>query len=77
MTQTVAAQTQGQPAAGKKAGKDLSCTYYDKGVGHPGTCGFDQEDKTKFRCYSNQDPAQSNPQIACERKVLRAQESKK
>ena len=85
MTRTVAAQTADSSAqagsAGKKqeASKDLSCTYYDKGIGYPGTCGFrlDKEDKTEYRCYLNQDRAQSNPQIACEWKVRRAQQSKK
>lgn len=84
MTQTVAAQTAKSSAqadsAGKKqgAGTDLSCTYYDKtSIGHPGTCGFDKEDKTKYRCYLNEDLARSQAQIGCEWKVRRAQESKK
>jgi beta-lactamase regulating signal transducer with metallopeptidase domain len=84
MTQTVAAQTANSSAQAGSAGnkqegsKDLSCTYYNKGGrGQPGTCGFDKEDKTKYRCYSNEDPARSNPQIACEWKVRRAQESQK
>jgi beta-lactamase regulating signal transducer with metallopeptidase domain len=83
ITQTVSAQAanssaQAGSAAKKQAGsQDLSCTYYDRGIGSPGTCGFDKEDKTKYRCYSNLDPERSNPQIACERKVRRAQESQK
>jgi beta-lactamase regulating signal transducer with metallopeptidase domain len=83
LTQPVAAQTP-KPSAkadaankGQLASKDLSCTYYEKGVGSPGTCGFDKEDKTKYRCYSNQDSARSNPQIACEWKVQRALGAKK
>ncbi len=84
MTQTVAAQTGSSSAqtgsAGKKqaASNDLSCTYYDEAIKpHPGTCGFDKEDKTKYRCYLNDDPARSQPQIGCESHVRRAQESKK
>jgi hypothetical protein len=74
-----------QPVAAQTAGtkqentKDLSCTYYaDKAIaGSPGTCGFDKQDKTKYRCYSNADPAKSQTQIGCEWKVLRAQGAKK
>ncbi|HVX67011.1 MAG TPA: M56 family metallopeptidase [Bryobacteraceae bacterium] len=62
----------------QESGKDLSCTYYDKKtMPHPGTCGIDEQDEIKYRCYSNQDPAQSNPQLACESKVLRALKTKK
>jgi beta-lactamase regulating signal transducer with metallopeptidase domain len=74
-TQSVAAQTsQSSVRTDKKleASKDLSCTYYEKGIGSPGTCGFDNQDQTKYRCYSNQDSTKSNPQIACEWKVQRA-----
>lgn len=84
MTQTVAAQTANASAQAGSAGKrqegskDLSCTYYDQATkAFPGTCGFDKEDKTKYRCYLNADPARSQPQIGCEWKVRRAQESKK
>lgn len=84
MTPTVAAQTANPSAkagsAGKKqeGSKDLSCTYYDdKNKGYPGTCGYDKEDKTKYRCYLNEDPARSNAQIGCEWKVRRAQASQK
>ena len=84
MTRTVAAQTpnssaQGQPSAGKKqAAPDLACTYYYNGVGSDdATCGRDKEDKTKYRCYLNADPTRSNPQAACEWKVLRFEEKKK
>ncbi len=84
MTRTVAAQTaspsaQRQPTAGKKqAAPDLACTYYDRGVpSEPATCGRDQEDKTKYRCYLNADPTRSNLQSACEWKVLRFEEWKK
>jgi beta-lactamase regulating signal transducer with metallopeptidase domain len=78
-TQPVSAQTSALTAqtdsAGKKAdaSKDLSCTYYDKAIGSPGTCGYDQQDKTKYRCYSNQYPAKSQTQIGCEWKVKRAE----
>ncbi len=83
MTQSVAAQTTnssaqtGSAVQKQEGGNDLSCTYYDKGKGSPGTCGFDKEDKTKYRCYLNEDAARSQPQIGCEWKVRRAQESKK
>ena len=80
-TQSVAAQSS-KPAAQtgvkKQAGStDLSCTYYDKGVGSEGTCGRDQQDKAKYRCYSNADAAKSQTQIGCEWKVLRAERAKK
>ena len=84
MTRTVAAQTaspsaQGQPTAGnKQAAPDLACTYYYNGVGSDdATCGRDKEDKAKYRCYLNTDPTRSNPQSACEWKVLRFEEWKK
>lgn len=83
LTPLVAAQTPKpsaqQDSRGKKQpSKDLSCTYYDeKTVGYPGTCGFDKQDKTSYRCYSNQDPTKSNLQIGCEWKVLRALDAKK
>jgi beta-lactamase regulating signal transducer with metallopeptidase domain len=84
MTRTVAAQTashsaEAQPPVGKKqAAPDLSCTYYHNGVGSDeATCGRDTEDPAKYRCYLNADPTQSNPQAACEWKVLRAEASKK
>ena len=85
MTRTVAAQTaspsaQALPPAGKKqsAAPDLDCTYYDeKNVEHTGTCGYDKNDKKKYLCYLNSDPAQSQTQIGCEWKLRRAAESKK
>ena len=85
MTRTVAAQTASPSSeaprpAGKehKAAPDLSCTYYDeKTVGHEGTCGYDKEDKTEYRCYLNTDTAQSQTQVGCEWKLRRAGEAKK
>jgi beta-lactamase regulating signal transducer with metallopeptidase domain len=83
LTQPVAAQTSKSLAqansGGKKqeASKDLSCTYYEKGIGSPGTCGFDKQDKTKYRCYLNTDPSRSQTQIGCEWKVQRALGAKK
>src|SRR5262249_15683972 len=82
-TQPRAAQTSNPSAqsdtGGKKqeGSKDLSCTYEKKNSESQGTCGFDKQDKTKYRCYSNQYPAKSNLQIACEWKVLRAAGEKK
>jgi len=82
-TQSVSAQTpkpsaQADSGAQKQAGStDLSCTFYDRGVGSPGTCGYDMQDKTKYRCYSNVDSAKNQPQIGCEWKVLRAERAKK
>ncbi len=72
-SQSPAAQTKSEK---QETGKDLSCTYYDKGVGHPGVCGIDKQDKT-YRCYSKEDPSRSNPQIACEGKIRRASGEKK
>ena len=85
MTRTVAAQTAGPsaqapPPAGEKqeAASDLDCTYYDvKTVGHAGTCGYDRNDKKKYLCYLNSDPALSQTQIGCEWKLRRAEEWKK
>jgi beta-lactamase regulating signal transducer with metallopeptidase domain len=84
MTRTVAAQApdssaQGQPSAGEKeAAPDLACTYYSFGVASSeATCGRDPGDKTKYRCFLNADPSQSNPQSACEWKVLRFEQWKK
>jgi len=74
-TQPVAAQSSQDSAQADS--KDLSCTYYDKGVGSEGTCGRDQQDKAKYRCYSNADAAKSQTQIGCEWKVLRAERAKK
>lgn len=83
-TQSVAAQTSKPSTQTDSAGakqensKDLSCTYYDdKTIGSPGTCGFDKQDKTKYRCFSNADPRKSQTQIGCEWKVLRAAAAKK
>ena len=61
-TQSVAAQTS-KPAAKKQGSKDLTCTYYDdKNTGSPGTCGYDKQDKTKYRC-DHADAAKSQTQI--------------
>jgi beta-lactamase regulating signal transducer with metallopeptidase domain len=84
MARTVAAQTaspsaEGQSSTGKKqTGPELSCTYYEKGVGSDdASCGRDNKDKTTYRCYLNSDPAKSNPQAACEWKVLRYEDWRK
>jgi len=77
-TQPVSAQTPKQTQSGKKqeSSHDLICTYYDKGVGFPGTCGRDKQDKAKYVCY--EDGANvSQLQIGCERKVLRAEQADK
>jgi beta-lactamase regulating signal transducer with metallopeptidase domain len=60
------------PAAQTETGnkKELSCTYYDQqDRPHPGTCGFDKNDKKVYRCYSNEDKSVSQIQIACESKL--------
>jgi len=74
-TQPVAAQT--STPSTQVAAPDLSCTYYGKGIAHPGTCDFDKQDKNKYRCYKDEDPTQSNQQSACEWKVQRALAAKK
>ena len=71
LTQPVSAQTSVVSAP------DLVCTYYGKGIAHPGTCDFDKQDKKKYRCYKDEDPTQSNEQSACEWKVQRALAAKK
>ena len=82
-TQPVTAQTANRstkPDAAstrQASGPDLVCSYYDKGVDHPGTCGVDPQDKTRYRCYSDVDPSKSNLQSACKSKVLRALGTKK
>jgi beta-lactamase regulating signal transducer with metallopeptidase domain len=50
-TQPVSAQTPKQTQSAKKqySSHDLICTYYDKGIAFPGTCGRDQQDKAKGR----------------------------
>lgn len=81
LTQPVAAETLNSPAQTnsekQEDSTDLSCTYYEYGNPYPGTCGFDPEDKTKYRCFANHDPAKSQPQIGCEWKVQRALRAKK
>jgi hypothetical protein len=83
MTRTVAAQaaspsSQTPPSAGKKqATPNLDCTYYEKGVGYEGTCGYDKKDKKKTVCYLNADMARSQTQIGCEWKLRRAEDAKK
>lgn len=74
-TQPVAAQT--STTSAQVNPPDLSCTYYGKGIAHPGTCDFDKQDRKKYRCYNDEDPAQSNEQSACEWKVQRALAAKK
>lgn len=82
-TQPVAAQTSQRSPQTDSEGKkqkdstDLSCTYYDKAVGSPGTCGYDKQNKKQYRCYSNQYPSKSQNQIGCEWKVKRAEEARK
>jgi beta-lactamase regulating signal transducer with metallopeptidase domain len=70
--QSVAQQNQ---STGKeqKANPDMSCTYYDHGVGSEGTCGYDPQDRKKYSCYSNLDSSKSQTQIGCEWKVKRAE----
>lgn len=77
-SQPIAAQTpkQTQSVTNQENGPNLDCTYYDKNVGFPGTCGRDQANKTKFACYKNENPTLSQTQIGCEWKVLRAEKAK-
>jgi beta-lactamase regulating signal transducer with metallopeptidase domain len=73
MTRTVAAQT----VSLSSPAPDLACTYYDNmAVMHDGTCGYDKNDKTKYRCYLNSDMAQSQSQSSCEWKLRRLEEWK-
>ncbi|HBY64673.1 MAG TPA: hypothetical protein DEH78_33045 [Solibacterales bacterium] len=78
ISQPVAAQTpkQTQSATKQKDGPNLDCTYYEKGVGFPGTCGRDQTNKAKFVCSKNEDLTLSQNQAGCEWKVLRAEKAK-
>ena len=77
-TQPVSAQTQNQTQSGKKqvSRHDLICTYYDKGIAFPGTCGRDKQDKAKYVCYKD-GAIVSQLQIGCERKVLKAEQAEK
>jgi hypothetical protein len=85
MTRSVSAQpaspsAQAPSTPDKKQGNapDLDCTYYDeRTAAHPGTCGYDRRDKKKYVCYLNSDNSQSQTQIGCEWKLLRAEEAKK
>lgn len=77
-SQPIAAQTPKQPqsATNQESGPNLDCTYYDRNVGFPGTCGRDQTNKAKFVCFKKEDPTLSQNQIGCEWKVLRAEKAK-
>ena len=77
MTQSVAAQpaTAQTDQAGRS--RDLACTYYERGKGFPGTCGYDTKDKKSYRCYLDADPGRSQLQTGCEWKLRRALESQK
>ena len=78
-TQPVSAQT---PKPSQSTGiqehhPNLTCTYYDKSIAFPGTCGRDRQDKARFVCYKEGDANASQTQIGCERKVLRAEQAAK
>ena len=77
-TQPVAAQNPKQPqsANNQESSHGLICTYYDKGIGSPGTCGRDKQDKAKYVCYKDGADV-SQLQIGCEGKVLRAEQAAK
>ncbi len=77
-TQPVSAQTPKQTQSGKHpvSSHDLICTYYDKGIAFPGTCGRDKQDKAKYVCYKD-GAIVSQLQIGCEWKVLRAEQAQK
>jgi len=78
-TQPISAQTSKQAQSGKKqeSSPDLICTYYNKGIGFPGTCGRDKQDHAKYVCYKDGDTNLSQLQIGCEGKVLRAEQADK
>ncbi len=48
---------------------DLTCTYYDHGVGHAGTCERNPADREQFACRQNDGDQKAESQIACEHKV--------
>jgi beta-lactamase regulating signal transducer with metallopeptidase domain len=50
---------------------DLSCTYYEKGIGRDGTCET-HKDKTYYFCSPNDDRKLSQEQVGCEWKIQRA-----
>ena len=60
-TQPVSAQSpkQTQSARKQESGPNLTCTYYDKAVGFPGTCGRDKQDNDKYACYKDPDASLS------------------
>ena len=76
-TQPISAQTPKQVQSDKKqvSSPDLICTYYDKGIAFPGTCGRDKQDHAKYACYKDGDANVSQLQIGCERKILRAEQA--
>ena len=78
-TQPVSAQTPKETQSGNKreSSPDLICTYYDKAIGFPGTCGRDKQDKAKYVCYKDGAGNVSQLQIGCEWKVLRAEQAGK
>src|SRR6185312_15024245 len=56
-------------------GPDLSCTYYGKGVQHAGTCEEDKTSTGNYSCRADDDQTLVQPQIGCESKGKRLQES--
>jgi TonB family protein len=56
-------------------GPDLSCTYYDKGLQHAGTCEEDSANKGQYSCRADDDKGLVQSQSSCEWKVKRLQES--
>jgi TonB family protein len=56
-------------------GPDLSCTYYDRGQQHAGTCEEDSANKGQYSCRADDDKGLVQSQSSCEWKVKRLQES--
>lgn len=76
MARPIEAQSQSGPSnsTSSKGDKhvDLSCTYYEKGVGRDGTCETHKGDKTYYYCSPNDDRKLSEHQSGCEWKIQRA-----
>ena len=53
---------------------DMSCTYYNAGAGHPGTCEEGSADKGHYYCRADDNKALVQSQTGCEWKVKRQQD---
>lgn len=48
---------------------DLSCTFYDHGAEHPGTCELHADSKELYFCRQNDEDRQTQLQVGCKSKI--------